>query len=137
MRRGLFISSFLALGLSVAVWVPPLAAEGRVLLSAHREWDAAAPANISDEVQQAQAPRPALPGTTIESINFQGNRRIPKDTLSARIFSKRGDPYDIPALQRDFMALWNTGFLEDLRLEEEDGTKGKIITFVEIGRAHV
>ncbi len=79
---------------------------------------------------QAAPQRPGSSQVVIEDIRFQGNRRIPRDTLQARLFSKRGDIYDPASLQRDFMALWNTGFFEDLRLEEEDGPKGKILTFV-------
>jgi len=67
---------------------------------------------------------------TIESIDFHGNRRIPKSTLRARIFSHEGDVYDENALERDFMALWNTGFLDDVRLEVADAPNGnKIVTF--------
>jgi outer membrane protein insertion porin family len=66
----------------------------------------------------------------IEDIRVLGNRRIPRDTVLARIFTKRGDVYDLQALQRDFMALWNAGFFEDLRMEEEPGEKGgRIIVF--------
>jgi outer membrane protein insertion porin family len=67
---------------------------------------------------------------TIESIIIRGNRRIPASTLRARIFSHAGDVYDETALERDFMALWNTGFLDDVRLEVADAANGnKIITF--------
>ena len=61
---------------------------------------------------------------------IRGNRRIPASTLRARIFSHNGDVYDENALERDFMALWNTGFLDDVRLEVADAPNGnKIITF--------
>ena len=67
---------------------------------------------------------------TIDSIIFRGNRRIPASTLRARIFSHAGDVYDENALERDFMSLWNTGFLDDVRLEVADAPNGnKIITF--------
>ncbi len=129
MRRELFVSHILILlAVLVPACVPPLRAEGRVLFSAHRNWDAEA--SEDPALQAPQAPRQVAPGTVIEEIRFQGNRRYPKDSLQARIFSKRGDPYDPAMLQRDFMALWNTGFFEDLRLEEEDGQKGKVLTFV-------
>src|SRR6516164_8507347 len=68
----------------------------------------------------------------IEEIEFEGNRRIRRDTLQARIFSRRGDPYNEEGLRRDFQALWNTQFFEDVKLEVEDGEKpnGKIIVFL-------
>ena len=68
----------------------------------------------------------------IERIAFEGNRRIRKDTLQARIFSRENDPYNEDTLRRDFQALWNTQFFEDVKLQVEEGTKpnGKIIVFI-------
>jgi outer membrane protein insertion porin family len=60
------------------------------------------------------------PQYIIEKIEFIGNRRIQRDTLLARIFSRPGDPYSPEAVRRDFQALWNTQFFEDIRLEVED-----------------
>ena len=65
----------------------------------------------------------------IEDIIFRGNRRVRSATLRARIFSQPGDPYDESALRRDFHALWNTGFLDDIRMVVSDGEEGKIVTF--------
>jgi outer membrane protein insertion porin family len=67
----------------------------------------------------------------VERIDFEGNRRIRRDTLLARIFTRPGDPYNEDNLRRDFMALWNTQFFEDVQLRVEDGDKpnGKVIVF--------
>lgn len=65
----------------------------------------------------------------IEDIVFRGNRRVRSATLRARIFSQPGDPYDEAALRRDFHALWNTGFLDDIRMVVSDGEEGQIVTF--------
>jgi outer membrane protein insertion porin family len=68
----------------------------------------------------------------IDRIEFSGNRRIRTDTLKARIFSRDGDPYNEETLRRDFQALWNTQFFEDVKLRvEESPTKpnGKVIVF--------
>ena len=68
----------------------------------------------------------------IERIEFIGNRRIRTDTLKARIFSRDGDPYSEDTLRRDFQALWNTQFFEDVKLRVEDSPKrsnAKIIVF--------
>jgi outer membrane protein insertion porin family len=77
----------------------------------------------------APAKQQAAPQAVIQEIVFRGNRRIPSSTLRARIFSHAGDPYDENALERDYMALWNTGFFDDIRLEVADGDHGKIVTF--------
>lgn len=78
---------------------------------------------------QAQAPQQQF---VIERIEFIGNRRVRSDTLKARIFSRDGDPYNEETLRRDFQALWNTQFFEDVKLRVEDSptrTNGKIIIF--------
>jgi outer membrane protein insertion porin family len=81
------------------------------------------PTETLDEPQQGQP--------FIEDIRFEGNRRIRRDTLQARIFSRKGDPYNEETLRRDFQALWNTQFFEDVELKVYDGDKpnGKIIVF--------
>ena len=63
----------------------------------------------------------------IVGISVHGNRRIPAETVKARIFSKVGDVYDTTALERDFNALWNTGYFEDIRFEREQSAKGWIL----------
>ncbi len=83
-------------------------------------------------VAQPAAPTPAAPQPAakpiIEDIIIRGNRRIPASTLRARLFTHKGDVYDENQLERDFMALWNTGYLDDVRFEVTDGDKGKILT---------
>jgi len=63
----------------------------------------------------------------IVGIQITGNRRIPQDTIKARIFTKVGDVYDTAALERDFNSLWNTGYFEDIRFEREQAPKGWVI----------
>jgi len=63
----------------------------------------------------------------IVEIKVHGSRRIPADTVKARIFSKAGDVYDDAAIERDFNALWNTGYFEDIRFEREQSAKGWIL----------
>ena len=69
---------------------------------------------------------------TITHIQFEGNRRIQKATLIARMFSREHDPYNEENVRRDFIALWNTQYFEDIRLEVEDDPQvpgGKILVF--------
>ena len=49
-----------------------------------------------------------------------GNRRIPKESVLARLFSRPGDPYDPAIVERDFNSLWNTGYFDDVRIERVD-----------------
>jgi len=60
----------------------------------------------------------------ISEISVTGNRRIPADTIRARIFTKPGDIYDAAALERDFNSLWNTGYFEDIKFLREQTPKG-------------
>ena len=64
---------------------------------------------------------------TIDDIRVIGNRRIPKETVLARLFTHRGDVYDPLTVERDFNSLWNTGYFENVRIEREDTPKGIII----------
>lgn len=73
----------------------------------------------------------------ITGIRFVGNRRIQQETLKARIFSRQGDPFTPEGVRRDFQALWNTQFFEDVRLEVENDPKtpyGKILVFYVVER---
>ncbi len=64
---------------------------------------------------------------TIDQIRVIGNRRIPKETILARMFTHPGDTYDPISIERDFNSLWNTGYFEDLRIEREDTEQGIIL----------
>src|SRR5579871_941854 len=63
----------------------------------------------------------------VAGIDVHGNRRIPQETIKARIFTRAGDVYDETALERDFNSLWNTGYFEDIRFEREQTAKGWLI----------
>ena len=63
----------------------------------------------------------------VAGIEVHGNRRIPAETVRARIFTRPGDVYDEAALERDFNSLWNTGYFEDIRFEREESPKGWVI----------
>ena len=64
---------------------------------------------------------------TIDQIRVIGNRRIPKETVLARLFTHPGDTYDPISIERDFNSLWNTAYFDDLRIEREDSEKGIIL----------
>ncbi len=87
--------------------------------------------------KEAAKPAEAKPATptpelsdVVEYIEFRGARRVPQDTLRALIFTKKGDRFDEAAIQRDFMALWNTGRFDDIVVERERGETGWIIRYL-------
>ncbi len=92
------------------------------------------PATPPAQPPPTAAPQQGKPGAPpenyIEEIQFRGARRVPQDTMRALIYSKKGDKYDPEVLHRDFMALWNTGKFDDIRLEREPGQFGWTIRFI-------
>ena len=81
--------------------------------------------------------KPAPETAIIEQINFEGNRRIRRDVLQSKIFTHPGDVYNPVQLDRDYHALWNTGYFDDVFITVEDSTDKpgqKIVTFHVIER---
>ncbi len=66
----------------------------------------------------------------IQQIRVIGNRRIPRETVLARLFTHAGDTYDPATIERDFNSLWNTGYFEDLKIAREDTPKGIILDII-------
>jgi outer membrane protein insertion porin family len=71
----------------------------------------------------------AQKGQIIEDIDVKGNRRIPKETILAKVFTHRGDIYDEASLQRDLRSVWSAGYFDDVRIEREESPKGWRIYF--------
>ncbi len=88
-----------------------------------REWPLVARAGSGGLRRYSPCPEPQ----TIEQIRVIGNRRIPKETILARLFTHIGDTYDPISIERDFNSLWNTAYFDDLRIEREDTEKGIIL----------
>jgi outer membrane protein insertion porin family len=104
---------------------PTAAASAR--LHAPQPSDSDSATVTSDHSSAAKTPRQEPSGqqpAVIDRIIFLGNRRIRSDTLKARIFTREGDPYNEETLRRDFQALWNTQFFEDVKLRVEDSPDG-------------
>jgi outer membrane protein insertion porin family len=58
-----------------------------------------------------------------------GNRRIPKESVLARLFSRQGAIFDPLVMERDFNSLWNTGYFDDVRIEQENTPKCMQLVF--------
>ena len=75
----------------------------------------------------AQASLPNLSdGAVIEAIQVAGNRAVPIEAIVAKIQTKSSDKINTAAIKRDMARVRSLGF-EDVRVEEENGTSGKII----------
>ena len=73
---------------------------------------------------------PPNPSNVIQQIRVIGNRRIPRETVLARLFTHVGDTYDPATIERDFNSLWNTGYFENLQIAREDTPKGVILDVI-------
>ena len=74
---------------------------------------------------------PAAGAETLCQPQVVGNRRIPKESVLARLFSHQGDLFDPVVVERDFNSLWNTGYFDDVRIERQDTPKCvQLIVFV-------
>ncbi|MGA7785546.1 MAG: outer membrane protein assembly factor BamA [Candidatus Acidiferrales bacterium] len=111
---------------AAALWTPFAAAQENSSLNAI----SAHP--ITQPQAQVQRTQPPPNPFVIDRIDFVGNRRIRRDVLQARIYSHAEDPYSEAALDRDYHALWNTGYFDDVQLSVEDSPADpnrKIVTF--------
>jgi outer membrane protein insertion porin family len=80
--------------------------------------------------QQAPAASGAGQANVVEQIRVIGNRRIPRETVLARLFTHPGDVYDPATIERDFNSLWNTGYFENLQIVREDTPKGVVLDVI-------
>ncbi len=71
-----------------------------------------------------------LSAEVIEQIQIEGNRKVSRETIQFYMKSREGGIYDSQKLKDDFKALWETGFFENIRIEEENGGSGKIVRLV-------
>lgn len=71
----------------------------------------------------AQTAQPAVgPVTgpqTLCATQVVGNRRIPKESILARLFWHEGDPFDQQVVTQSFNSLWNTGYFTKIQIESE------------------
>jgi outer membrane protein insertion porin family len=79
------------------------------------------PAQVSPSAPQASVSSQGV--QTLCQPQVIGNRRIPKESVLARLYSRQNDLYDPLVVERDFNSLWNTGYFDDVRIERVDTPK--------------
>ncbi len=89
-------------------------------------------ASYSVEAQD-EAPTAA----TVERVEIVNNQYLPTETLLYYVSTKAGDRFEESRLKDDFRRLWDTGFLDDLVLEADDGRQGKIVRFRVVERKRI
>jgi outer membrane protein insertion porin family len=65
----------------------------------------------------------------IDSIKIKGNKRVETEAIMAVITSRPGEVLDYDQLDKDLRAIYAMGFFNDVRIETENGSQGKIVIF--------
>jgi outer membrane protein insertion porin family len=63
----------------------------------------------------------------VEKIEIVGNDRVTDETIIYYLSSREGEYFNENLLKRDFKVLWSTGFFANIKIEQDQGTSGKII----------
>ncbi|MEE8603994.1 MAG: POTRA domain-containing protein, partial [Candidatus Aminicenantaceae bacterium] len=63
----------------------------------------------------------------VEKIEIVGNDRVTRETIMYYLSSREGEYFNDNLLKRDFKVLWSTGFFANIIIEQDQGTRGKII----------
>jgi len=66
----------------------------------------------------------------IGMIRVKGNRRIETDTILAQIKTAPGDDFSPQALREDLIAIYKTGFFEDVQVDVSDFEGKLLVTFI-------
>jgi outer membrane protein insertion porin family len=83
------------------------------------------------------APALAEEPPQVERVEIAGTHQMPAGSYLFYVSTKPGDRYDEVRLRADFRRLWGTGFLDDLRLEVDNGMTGRIVRFRVLERARL
>ena len=65
----------------------------------------------------------------IDSVLVKGNQRVESDAILAVVESRKGESLDFDKLDKDLRAVYAMGYFNDVRIETEDGAKGKMVIF--------
>ena len=63
----------------------------------------------------------------VEKIEIAGNDRVTRETILYYLSSREGEYFNEELLKKDFRVLWSTGFFSDIKIEDQPGTRGKIV----------
>jgi len=66
----------------------------------------------------------------VEKIEIVGNEHVTRETVMYYLSSKEGNPFSEELLRKDLRVLWATGFFSNIKMEKEDGARGKIVRII-------
>jgi outer membrane protein insertion porin family len=79
-----------------------------------------------------QASQDPNEGKVVETVEFQGNRRIPDDSIRLWVQTREGDPYSPDQIRRDLRTILAQGFFEDAKVFVDDGPRGGLVVIFEM-----
>jgi outer membrane protein insertion porin family len=98
--------------------------------------DAIPQANQPAQVQPAKNRDASTPGDpshpVIAEIKIVGGATITAETVEYYLNVSEGDPYDPSAIARSFGRFWDSGLVEDLKIESEEIAPGKVRLIVTV-----
>jgi outer membrane protein insertion porin family len=72
------------------------------------------------------------PTPLVEEIKVVGAKTITEDTVEYYLGIAKGDPYDPAVIAKNFHRFWDSGLVEDLKVESEEIAPGKIRLIVTV-----
>ncbi len=66
----------------------------------------------------------------VEKVEVSGNDRVTTETVLYYLSVREGDTYNADQFRRDFRVLWSTGFFSNIKFEEAQGDRGKIVKII-------
>jgi outer membrane protein insertion porin family len=66
----------------------------------------------------------------VEKVEIVGNDRVTPETVLYYLSVREGDLYNPDQFRRDFRVLWSTGFFSNIKFEEAQGSRGKILKII-------
>src|SRR5687768_15611546 len=76
----------------------------------------------------SSAPDSELSGRPIERVDVKGNASVAQDTIRVYLGLVPGAVYDPEAIQRNFLNLWQTGLLDDIKIDAQKSEGGVLVT---------
>ena len=78
------------------------------------------------------APAAEAPKPVVEEVVVKGGKTITPDTVEYYLGVAKGDPYDPEEIDKNFHRFWESGLVEDLKVEAETIAPGKVRLIVTV-----
>lgn len=75
------------------------------------------------------APAATVPAQVVRAIDIQGQRKIEKDAIVARLKSRVGQPSDSSTIREDVLSLFKSGYFLDVQVDRKNRADGIELTY--------